>query len=74
VERNFLGWQLCAGEKGGAAVGKIKLGKGAKWMVRVDSQGLSRGILLESASPGEAALAEATLAEVHVPRPKGRPR
>jgi IS5 family transposase len=32
------------------------------------------GVRLESASPGEVTLAEATLAEVKVPRPKGRPR
>ncbi len=29
---------------------------------------------MESASPGEVKLAEATLAEVKVPRPRGRPR
>jgi len=36
--------------------------------------GLPLGVRLESASPGEVTLAEATLAEVKVPRPKGRPR
>ena len=68
------GWQLRAGEKGGSAVGKTKRGKGTKWMVLVDGQGLPLGVRLESASPGEATLAEATLAKVKVPRPKGRPR
>jgi transposase len=43
-------------------------------MVLVDGQGLPLGVRLESASPGEATLAEATLAEVRVPRPQGRPR
>jgi transposase len=43
-------------------------------MVLVDGQGLALGVRLESASPGEATLAEATLAEVRVPRPRGRPR
>ena len=43
-------------------------------MVLVDGQGLPLGVRLESASPGEATLAEATLQEVRVPRPKGRPR
>jgi transposase len=43
-------------------------------MVLVDGQGLPLGVRLESASPGEVALAEATLAEVRVPRPRGRPR
>ena len=72
--RNLLGRQLRSGEKRGAAVGKTKRGKGTKWMVLVDGQGLPLGVRLESASPAEVALAEATLAEVRVPRPKGRPR
>jgi len=74
VGRNLLGRQLRSGKKRGAAVGKTKRGKGTKWMVLVDGQGLPLGLRLESASPGEATLAEATLAEVRVPRPKGRPR
>ena len=68
------GRQLRSGQKGGAAVGKTKRGKGTKWMVLVDGQGLPLGVRLESASPGEATLAEATLQEVRVPRRKGRPR
>ena len=43
-------------------------------MVLVDGQGLLLGVRLESASPGEATLAEATLGEVRVPRPRGQPR
>ena len=43
-------------------------------MVLVDGQGLPLGVRLESASPSEVKLAEATLAEVRVPRPQGRPR
>jgi len=43
-------------------------------MVLVDGGGLPLGVRLKSASPGEAGLAEATLAEVRVPRAKGRPR
>jgi len=39
-------------------------------MVLVDGQGLPLGVRLESASPGEATLAEATLKEVRVPRAK----
>lgn len=72
--RGISGWQFCASQKGGAAVGKTKRGKGTKWMVLVDGQGLPLGVRLESASPGEATLAEATLKEVRVPRAKGRPR
>src|SRR3989441_12755478 len=43
-------------------------------MVLVDGQGLPLGVRLESAPPSEVKLAEATLAAVRVPRPKGRPR
>ena len=68
------GRQLRSSEKRGSAVGKTKRGKGTKWMVLVDGGGLPLGVRLESASPGEVTLAEATLAEVKVPRPKGRPR
>jgi transposase len=72
--RGLPGREFCAGPKGGAAVGKTKRGKGTKWMVLVDGQGLPLGVRLESASPGEATLAEATLKEVCIPRAKGRPR
>jgi transposase len=43
-------------------------------MVLVDGQGLPLGVRLESASPHEVTLAEATLQEVSVPQSKGRPR
>ena len=74
-----MGWglsgrKLRSGEKGGAAVGKTKRSKGTKWMVLGDGQGIPLGVRLESASPGEVTLADATLAGVRVPRPKGRPR
>ncbi len=72
--RNLLGWQLRPGKKRGLAVGKTKRGQGTKWMVLVDGQGLPLGVRLESASAAEVKLAEATLAEVRVPRPKGWPR
>jgi len=74
VGRDVPGRQLRSSEKRGSAVGKTKRGKGTKWMVLVDGEGLPLGVRLESASPGEVTLAEATLAEVKVPRPKGRPR
>ena len=72
--RDLFGRQFRSGQKGGLAVGKTKRGKGTKWMVLVDGQGLPLGVRLESASPSEVTLAEATLAEVRVPRRKGRPR
>jgi transposase len=43
-------------------------------MVLVDGEGIPLGVRLESASPNEVTLAEATLAQVRVPRSKGRPR
>ncbi len=43
-------------------------------MVLVDGKGIPLGVLLASASPHEATLAEATLAQVKVPRRRGRPR
>jgi len=67
-------WQFRPRQKRGAAVGKTKRGKGTKWMVLVDGEGLPLGVRLESASPHEVTLAEATLAEVKVPRAQGRPR
>ena len=72
--RDFSRWQLRSREKRGSAVGKTKRGKGTKWMVLVDGQGLPLGVRRESASPAEVKLAEATLAEVRVPQQRGRPR
>jgi transposase len=43
-------------------------------MVLADGEGVPLGVRLESASPSEVTLAEATLAQVRVPRWKGRPR
>ena len=55
-------------------MGKTKRGKGTKWMVLVDGQGIPLGALLASATPHEVTLAETTLAQVKVPRRRGRPR
>jgi len=69
------GRQLRTGEKGGAAVGKTRRGKGSKWMVVVDGQGIPLGGTIISASPAEVRLAEETLKTVKVPRPgRGRPK
>ncbi len=73
-EQTFLDGSFAPAKKGGSAVGKAKRGKGTKWMVLVDGGGLPLGVRLESGSPGEVTLAEATLAEVKVSRPEGRPR
>jgi transposase len=73
-DETFLDGSFAPAKKGGFAVGKTKRGKGTKWMVLADGEGVPLGVRLESASPGEVTLAEATLGEVRVPRPKGRPR
>lgn len=57
VGRVFRGRELRFRQKGGAAVGKTKRGKGTKWMVLVDGKGLPLGVSLESASPAEVKLA-----------------
>jgi transposase len=43
-------------------------------MVVADGHGLPIGLHVASAQPHESRLAEATLATVHVPQPRGRPR
>lgn len=56
-------------------MGKTKRGKGTKWMVVVDGQGIPLGVHLDSASPAEVTLLEPTLATIAVPRAgPGRPR
>jgi transposase len=54
-------------------VGKTKRSKGTKWMVLVDGESVPLGALLASATPHEVGHAEATLAQVKVPRRRGRP-
>ncbi|CAI4033639.1 transposase [Nitrospira tepida] len=69
-------WELRAGENGGANVGPTKRGKGTKWMVLVDGAGTPLGAYLDSASPAEVRLLDATLDTIAVTRPHrpGRPR
>src|SRR6202521_6265580 len=76
MERVLSGRQFRSGEKRGCGVGKTKRGKGTKWMVVVDGQGLPLGDHLHSASPAEVRLAEETLASIRVGRRHraGRPR
>jgi transposase len=76
LERDLQRRQLCSGKKRGACVGKTKRGKGTKWMVVVDGQGVPLGKHLASASPNEVTLIEPTLASIAVPRKGriGRPR
>lgn len=56
-------------------MGKTKRGKGTKWMVVVDGQGVPLGNHLDRASPAEVTLVNQTLAQVRVPRAgRGRPK
>ncbi len=59
-------WLVRRGEKGGDAVGKTKKGKGTKWMVVVDGEGVPLACHLDSASPAEVKLLERTLDNIDV--------
>jgi transposase len=76
LERVVPRRQFRCGEKRGSKVGKTKRGKGTKWMVVVDGQGVPLGKQLYSASPHEARLAEETVTSIRVThrRRGGRPR
>src|SRR5215469_12314498 len=76
LERIVSGRQFRSSQKRGSQVGKTKRGKGTKWMVVVDGEGIPLGKQLYSASPHEARLAEETLASIRVARRHraGRPR
>src|SRR5579871_6630249 len=58
--------QLRPGEKRGPGVGKNKRGKGTKWMVVVDGEGVQLACHLASASPAEVRLLEPTLDNLDV--------
>lgn len=76
LERIVSGRQFRSGKKRGCKVGKTKRGKGTKWMVVVDGEGVPLGKQLYSASPSEVRLAEETLTSIRVTRRhhRGRPR
>jgi transposase len=61
-------------KNGGEKVGVTKKGKGTKWMLVVDGNGLPLGFHLDGANQAEVKLAERTLDTVGVPRPRGRPK
>jgi len=73
LARKFPGREFRSRQKGGDAVGKTKRGKGTKWMVVVDGQGVPLGSQLTSATPAEVGLAEPTLASIVLFR-GGRPK
>lgn len=68
LERIVSRRQFRSSQKRGSKVGKTKRGKGTKWMVVVDGEGIPLGKQLYSASPNEVRLAEETLASVRVTR------
>jgi transposase len=55
-------------------VGLTKKGKGTKWMLVIDGNGLPLGFHLDSANTAEVRLAEQTLDTISVGRSHGRPR
>ena len=75
-ERNAEGrirWEECfadgsfaSAKKGGDGVGKTKKGKGTKWMVVVDGEGLPLAFHLDSANRAEVKLLETTLDNIEV--------
>jgi transposase len=50
------------------------MGKGSKVMVIADGNSIPLGLYVDSAQPHESQLAEATVATIRVPQPRGRPR
>lgn len=70
----FLDGSFAPAKKGGEKVGLTKKGKGAKWMLVVDGNGLPLGFHLDSANIAEVKLAEQTLDTISVSRPRGRPK
>jgi transposase len=70
----FLDGSFAPARKGGDKVGLTKKGKGTKWMLVIDGNGLPLGFHLDRATTAEVRLAEATLDTVSVPRSRGRPR
>jgi transposase len=68
-------WVVRPGEKRGDAVGKTKKGKGTKWMVVVDGEGVPLASHLDSANKAEVNLLETTLDNIRVrPAERGDPR
>jgi transposase len=72
----FLDGSFTPAKSGGDKVGLTKKGKGTKWMLVVDVNGLPLGFHLDGANRAEVRLAEQTLDTIRVarPRPKQRPQ
>jgi transposase len=70
----FLDGSFAPAKRGGERVGLTKKGKGTKWMLVVDGNGLPLGFHLDSANKAEVRLAVQTLDTIRVARPRGRPK
>jgi transposase len=71
---SFLDGSFAPAKNGGEQVGVTKKGKGTKWMLVVDGNGLPLGFHLDSANVAEVKLAEQTLDTIRVARARGRPK
>ncbi len=70
----FLDGSFAPAKRGGEKIGLTKKGKGTKWKVVVDGNGLPLGFHLDGAHFAEVRLAEQTLDTIGVSRPRGRPK
>ncbi len=70
----FLDGSFAPAKKGGEHVGLARKGKGTKWMLVIDGNGLPLGFHLDSANRAEVRLAEQTLDTIREARPHGRPK
>lgn len=68
----FLEGSFVPAKRGGEHVGLTRKGKGTKWMLVVDGNGLPLGFHLDNANRAEARLAQQTLDTIMVARPHGR--
>jgi transposase len=70
----FLDGSFVPAKRGGEHVGLTRKGKGTKWMLVIDGNGLPLGFHLDSANRAEVRLAQQTLDTIKVARPHGRPK
>ena len=63
LRETFIDGSFAPAKKGGACVGKTKRGKGSKIMAIADRHGRPIAVYIESATPHEVTLVNATLAE-----------
>lgn len=70
----FLDGSFVPAKRGGEHVGLTRKGKGTKWMLVVDGNGLPLGFHLDNANRAEVRLAQQTLDTIKVARPHGRPK